>query len=164
MEPNNVGSWIGDWAWSLPLIVLTVVIHVCGLAITGEKVVAAMSKSVDNRRFLQKFAMVMGGTALLATLLHGIEGAIWALAYRFLGALPNFRTAMLYSISAMTAYGHANLYLQEHWQLMGALEALNGMLLFGLTTAFLFAMIQRAWPLGSRERSIQASGTSISQH
>jgi hypothetical protein len=106
----------------------------------------------------------MGGTALLATLLHGIEGAIWALAYRFLGALPNFRTAMLYSISAMTAYGHANLYLQEHWQLMGALEALNGMLLFGLTTAFLFAMIQRAWPLGSRERSIQASGTSISQH
>src|SRR5579862_3793064 len=108
MEPNNVGSWIGDWAWSLPLIVLTVVIHVCGLAITGEKVVAALSKSVDNRRFLQKFAMVMGGTALLATLLHGIEGAIWALAYRFLGALPNFRTAMLYSISAMTAYGHAN--------------------------------------------------------
>jgi hypothetical protein len=164
MEPNNVGSWIGDWAWSLPLIVLTVVIHVCGLAITGEKVVAVLSKSVDNRRFLQKFAMVMGGTALLATLLHGIEGAIWALAYRFLGALPNFRTAMLYSISAMTAYGHANLYLQEHWQLMGALEALNGMLLFGLTTAFLFAMIQRAWPLGGRERSIQASGTSISQH
>jgi hypothetical protein len=164
MEPTNVGSWIGDWAWSLPLIVLTVVIHVCGLAIIGEKVVAALSKSVDNRRFLQKFAMVMGGTALLATLLHGIEGAIWALAYRFLGALPNFRTAMLYSISAMTAYGHANLYLQEHWQLMGALEALNGMLLFGLTTAFLFAMIQRAWPLGSRERSIQASGTSISQH
>ena len=32
----------------------------------------------------------------------------------------------------------------------GALEALNGMLLFGLTTAFLFAMIQKVWPLGSR--------------
>ncbi len=164
MEPTNVGSWIGDWAWSLPLIVLTVVIHVCGLAIIGEKVVAALSKSVDSRRFLQKFAMVMGGTALLATVLHGIEGAIWAVAYRFLGALPNFRTAMLYSISAMTAYGHANLYLQEHWQLMGALEALNGMLLFGLTTAFLFAMIQRAWPLGSRDRNIQASSASMSQH
>jgi hypothetical protein len=33
---------------------------------------------------------------------------------------------------------------------MGALEALNGMLLFGMTTAFLFAMIQKVWPLGSR--------------
>jgi len=36
--------------------------------------------------------------------------------------------------------------------MMGALEALNGMLLSGLTTAFLFAMIQGAWPLGSRQR------------
>jgi hypothetical protein len=46
---------------------------------------------------------------------------------------------------------HANLFLEEQcleeqWQLMGALEALNGMLLFGLTTAFLFAMIQKVWP------------------
>jgi hypothetical protein len=40
--------------------------------------------------------------------------------------------------------------LDPHWQLMGALEALNGILLFGLTTAFLFAMIQEVWPLGSR--------------
>jgi hypothetical protein len=30
---------------------------------------------------------------------------------------------------------------------MGALEALNGMLLFALTTAFLFAMIQKVWSL-----------------
>jgi hypothetical protein len=29
--------------------------------------------------------------------------------------------------------------------MMGALEALNGMLLFGLTTAFLFAMIEEVW-------------------
>jgi hypothetical protein len=33
---------------------------------------------------------------------------------------------------------------------MGALEALNGTMLFGLTTAFLFAMIQKVWPLGLR--------------
>jgi AcrR family transcriptional regulator len=36
------------------------------------------------------------------------------------------------------SYGHATLFLEGQWQLMGALEALNGMLLFGLTTAFLF--------------------------
>lgn len=152
MHPNSVGTWTGDWAWSLPLIVLTVVIHVCGLAIIGERVVDALGESVDRRRFLFKFAVVMAGTSLLATILHGIEGGIWAAAYRFLGALPDARTAMLYSISAMTSYGHANLFLKDRWQLMGALEALNGMLLFGLTTAFLFAMIQRVWPIGSRER------------
>jgi hypothetical protein len=36
-------------------------------------------------------------------------------------------------------------YLERHWQLVGALEALNGLLLFGLSTAFLFAIIQEAW-------------------
>ena len=51
----------------------------------------------------------------------------------------------------MTTYGHESVSLAPHWQMMGALEALNGMLLFGLTTAFLFAMIQQVWPLTLRE-------------
>jgi hypothetical protein len=50
---------------------------------------------------------------------------------------------MLYSISAMTSYGHASVFLEARWQLMGALEALNGMLLFGLSTAFLFATMHK---------------------
>jgi hypothetical protein len=129
-----------------------VVIHTCGLALIGGKFVAVFGESFDNHRFMPKFATVIGGTALLATLLHGIEAAIWAGAYRFLGALPDNRSAMLYSLSAMTTYGHDNLHLEDHWKLMGALEALNGMLLFGLSTAFLFAMIQRVWPLGEHRR------------
>jgi hypothetical protein len=152
MNPSNAGTWFGDWVWSLPLIVLTVVTHVCGLAVIGENVVGRMSGTIEGRRFMPKFALVMGGVSLQVTFLHGIEAAIWAGAFRLLDALPNLKSAMLYSLSALTSYGHANLYLKEKWQLMGALEALNGMLLFGLTTAFLFAMIQRVWPLGSRDR------------
>jgi hypothetical protein len=57
---------------------------------------------------------------------------------------------MLYSLSAITSYGHAAIFLDSHWQMMGALKALNGVILFGLTTAFLFALIQTIWPLGSR--------------
>jgi hypothetical protein len=152
MNPTDVDTWTGDWAWSLPLIVLTLVIHVCGLALIAQRGVGFMSVSQDRRSFMPKFAAVMGGTVLLATLLHGAEAAIWATAFRFLGGLPDNRSAMLYSLSAMTSYGHANLFLKGRWQLMGALEALNGMLLFGLTTAFLFAIIQRVWPLGTKER------------
>jgi hypothetical protein len=152
MNPTVIAPWIGDWAWGLPLIVLTVVLHVCGLALIGGKFVAVLGESLNARGFIPKFALVIGSTALLATVLHGIESAIWAVAYRILGASPDNRFAMLYSLSAMATYGHANLYLKDQWQLMGALEALNGMLLFGLTTAFLFAMIQRVWPLGSRRR------------
>jgi hypothetical protein len=150
MNASDAGMWSGNWAWSLPLIVLNVVIHVLGLALINESVVRVLSGGTERRRFMPKFAVIMGLAALLATLLHGIEAATWAIAYWLLGALPNTSSAMLYSLSAMTSYGHASLFLEEKWQLMGALEALNGVLLFGLTTAFLFALIQKVWPLRSR--------------
>lgn len=152
MEFSVPGAWNANWAWGLPLIVLNVVVHVLGLGVINEKVVRTLSGMMDRRHFTLMFALAMSVVVLLATLLHSIEAVVWAIAYRLLGALPDNRSAMLYSLSAITSYGHANLFLADHWQMMGALEALNGMLLFGLTTAFLFAMIQQVWPLGSRDR------------
>ena len=57
---------------------------------------------------------------------------------------------MLYSLSAMTSYGHAEIFLAPHWRMMGALEALNGMMLFGLSTAFLFSVLSSHWPVHTR--------------
>ena len=142
--------WTADWAWSLPLILLTVVIHVFGLGLINERVVRVLSRSMDRRHMVPLFALVMGVAVLLMTALHGIEGVAWAAAYVFLGAVPDAKAAMLYSLNAMTTYGHESVSLEPHWQMMGALEALNGMLLFGLTTAFLFAMIQEIWPSALR--------------
>jgi hypothetical protein len=59
--------------------------------------------------------------------------------------------AMLYSLSAMTAYGHANIYLLQHWQFSGALEALNGMILFGLTTAFFSRSFSKSGRTSSKD-------------
>ena len=143
--------WIADWAWSLPLILLTVVIHVFGLGVINEKVVRTLSCSTGRRGLVPRFAIVMGAAVLLMTGLHGIEGLAWAAAFLFLGAVPDAKAGMLYSLNAMTTYGHESVSLAPQWQMMGALEALNGMLLFGLTTAFLFAMIQEVWPLAIRQ-------------
>ena len=96
------------------------------------------------------FAAVIAVAVLLATALHGMEAVAWAGAYRLLGAVPDNRSAMLYSLHAITTYGHESVLPEQHWQMMGALEALNGMLLFGLTTAFLFAMIQEVWQVHRR--------------
>ena len=141
--------WGLDWAWSVPLIVLCVVVYVCGLWLVHERAV----RTHTMRRSMLRFAVIMATAVLVATMLHAVEGALWAATYRILGALPDNASAMLYSISAMTSYGHSNLDLEARWQMMGALEALNGMLLFGLTTAFLFAIIQLVSPLPRNERS-----------
>jgi hypothetical protein len=146
MDPGNASSWGADWAWGLPLIVLTVIFHAYGLGFINKVVVASRSAwMVPLGHLASASIFVIGGTALSAAILHGLEGIIWAVAYRLLGASPDNRSAMLYSLNAMTSYGHANLYLAPRWEMMGALEALNGWILFGLTTAFLFAIIQKAW-------------------
>ena len=148
--------WAMDWVWSLPLITVSVMIHVVGLMLIFRGVVRVMSSEFVRRCFTPMFVASIGIAVLLATILHGFEGAIWAAAYRYLGALPDRRSAMLYSLSAMTTYGHENLHLEDRWQLMGAFEALSGTLLFGLTTAFLFAVIREVWKIQSEERQRKA--------
>jgi uncharacterized membrane protein len=143
--------WDNSWLWSLPLIVLTVMVHVVVLGGINARVVTALQRLRSHRRFLLLFVVVMGITTMLATLLHGAEGLIWAFAYHELRALPDFKAAIVYSLGALTTYGHADLYLATHWRLMGALEALNGLLLFGLTTAFLYSHVQRVWPSDSKK-------------
>lgn len=143
----NSGSWRDDWVWGLPLIVLTLLIHVLSLGVINQRGVRLISHMTERQHPMLVFAGVIGTTTLLATTLHAIEAAIWAISYRLIGALPDFKSAMLYSLNAVTTYGHESLFLEDRWQLLGAIEALNGCLLFGLTTAFLFGMIQKVWLL-----------------
>jgi hypothetical protein len=151
--PGSEANWSADWLWGLPLIVATLVIHVFGLFLVGTRAVRFLNGVGKRASYAVVFAVVVGGASLSATLLLGMEGIIWAAAYRLVGALPDASSAVLYSLNAMTTYGHENLSLERHWQLMGALEALNGTLLFGLTTAFLFGVIQKVWDSKNQNRA-----------
>jgi hypothetical protein len=153
------GAWRRDWAWGLPLIVVTMVIHVFGLGLIHHRVSRVSNKIAVDRHPTARFVVVMSASTLFATVLHGLEAGIWALAYQFLGALPDFGSAILYSLGAMTSYGHENISLELRWQLMGALESLNGWLLFGLTTAFLFGMFDKVWLASRREAEIRGPRT-----
>ena len=139
-------AWSNNWAWGLPLIVLTVLVHAFGLVVIRDRVVLELPLILRARRSSIVLAVLVTVTVLLLTVLHAVEAGAWAAAYVALGARPDFPSAMLYSLNAMTSYGHVNLYLAEHWRLMGAIEALNGMMLFGLSTAFLFAVLRDHWP------------------
>jgi hypothetical protein len=143
MAPEIADSWALDWLWGLPLIVLNVLIHAAGLGLINRQVTSTLSRECLVRERSVVPVFVVGGAVLSVTILHGLEGAIWAVAYRLLGALRENKSAMLYSLNALTSYGHENLQLDLRWQMMGALESLNGWILFGLTTAFLFTVMQK---------------------
>lgn len=138
--------WSTDWAWSLPLILLNVIIHVFGLAFIYDGFTALFREIGRRSTFMFRFAVTMNAAVVLIVVLHGIEAVTWALAYLLLGAIPDVKSAMLYSLSAMTGFGGDNVSLSPQWQMMGVLQSLAGVLLFGFTTAFMFAMFQAVWP------------------
>lgn len=146
MDVVEVAPWGVDWAWSLPLILLNVIIHVFGLAFIYDAFILLLPVTQRRRRFMARFAGVMIVAVLLIIALHGLEAVTWACAYLVLGAFPDAKSAMLYSLGAMTGFGAGNASLPAHWQMMGVLQSLAGVLLFGLTTAFMFAMFQAVWP------------------
>ena len=135
-----------NWTWGLSLIALTIAIHAVCVAFMAI-VLLSIEARLESRSLglWHAFAILMGtiGTVgLLLAVLHGIEAAFWAAAYLWLGALDSPEDAILYSFDAMTTRGASGLMLQQHWRMMGALEAADGMLLFGISTAFIFAVMQ----------------------
>ena len=69
-------------------------------------------------------------------------GGIW-----WLGALNSLGEAILYSVDPISTRGASGLMLEPHWRMMGALEATDGMLLFGISTAYIFTVMQAFWAL-----------------
>ena len=144
-------TWVGDWVWGIPLILSNILIHVVGLNLIGAVVLGAYAGKLRKRAASIDFIIVVGVTSVLTISLHGLESVTWGAAYLLLGALSDYKAAMLYSLGAMTTYGHASVHLNSRWELLGTMEALQGMLLFGLTTAFLFSIFGAVSPLKGRQ-------------
>ena len=135
-----------NWTWGLSLIALTIAIHVTGVTFLVSVLhrfrVRLERRSLGLPHVIATVVAAFTAMGLLLALLHGIEAAIWAVAYLWLGALDSPGAAILYSVDSMTTRGASGVMLQTHWQMMGALEAADGMLLFGISTAFIFTVMQ----------------------
>lgn len=147
MTNTGWGAWNASWAWTLVLVAATILVHAFGVVLIIRWLRwVRVGEPDEPRRFAHTMFGAMVVIALVAcflAVLHGLEGLMWAAVYVYLGALPNPADAILYSIDSMTTRGASGLTLQRHWLMMGANEAMDGMLLFGISTAFLFAVMIR---------------------
>lgn len=69
---------------------------------------------------------------------HIIEIMVWAAVYRLVGELQSFEEAVYFSAITFATIGYGDITLSPDWRLASAIEGVNGILLFGWTTAFLF--------------------------
>jgi hypothetical protein len=146
IDEHGWGGWYLSWVWSLPLIAVTIALHsaiVVSISHGSRQFWdAPVRKQLVTGRTTTAIGVIVG-VALSLVALHSIEAMLWALAYLQLGAVGTPAGAVLYSLGSMTTLGGSGFALEPKWRMMGALEALNGMMLFGISTAFLFSVMQR---------------------
>ena len=72
-----------------------------------------------------------------------VQVAFWALLYRLLGAIADFETAMYFSGVTFTSLGYGEVLLEGRMRLLGPLQAANGLMMFGITTALFISAVQQ---------------------
>jgi hypothetical protein len=74
---------------------------------------------------------------------HLVEIALWAALFVMCGEFREFGFAYYFSAVNYTTLGYGDVIMSPSWKLLGPLEAADGALMFGLSTAMIFAVIVR---------------------
>ena len=74
-----------------------------------------------------------------------IESVIWAMSYLYIGAIASFEKALYFSIVTFSTLGYGDIILSEKWQLLSSIQAVNGIILLGWSTAILIPTVQNLY-------------------
>lgn len=122
------------------LMALCVAVHAFGLTLAF--------RWLKRRPSLSSASFAASAWALVcvagwSVILHLVEIEIWAAFYAGIGAMSDFVSASYFSAVTYTTTGYGDLVLPEAWRLLGAIEALTGILMCGWSTGFFFAVGSR---------------------
>jgi voltage-gated potassium channel len=119
---------------------ICLVIHVTGIAILGEQLIRLRKKIKVHIGFVTT-ATLITTIFIILILLHVGEAAIWAGFYHQAALFKDFETSLYYSLKSYSTVGYGDVLLPQNWRLLGTIEGISGVLLCGLSAAFLFAVI-----------------------
>ena len=105
----------------------------------AARLIRAGSPAVELPRSVAVLLTVVLATAAA----HLLPIALWAVASLLVGEVATFEKAFYLSAQNYVALGYGDVLLSERWHLLGPLEAINGLLLFGLSTSVAFAVMSR---------------------
>ena len=116
------------------------VIHIAGIIFVGDQLIRR------RQQIQQRLGPVLIATLLTAVFgfvlfLHVTEAVIWALFYKWRGCFATFETCLYFSLKTYSTVGYGDVLLPVNWRLLGTIEAISGVLQCGLSTAFLFSIL-----------------------
>ena len=114
-------------------LVMTVVV---GIAQTASK------REIQYPSLFLIAVMVPTVSVLMAT--HALEVIVWSLTYSIVDAAPTDANLVYFAFVNYTTLGYGDVIPVERWRLLGPMTAMNGVLLFGWSTAVIFEVLRKA--------------------
>jgi hypothetical protein len=142
MTSSNQISVMSPLLVGMITIFCTILVHALILGFIIMEVRRDLKRGRVGVRFWTDVAFVTGAT-LIAIAGHLAEMGLWAIAMKLCGAFSDWSVAFYYSAVNYTTLGDSGVAIAARWKLLGALAAADGMLMFGVSTAMIFAVIQR---------------------
>lgn len=123
------------------LLVLCTFIHV-GVMVWLTRRLRVTLGALENTT-AKRYFTVHAGVILALMLSHTIHLYIWALSLWALGALPGHEEPIYFALVTYTTVGYGDTTLGPAFRIFGAMASVNGILAFGMTTAFLVGLFPR---------------------
>ena len=138
---DRVAIWIPLAVGASPLAA-TIVIHALAVTTTVNFVRHEVRVGRAGAGFWSDVGIVVAAISF-ALLAHLVEMAVWAVLFMVCGEFPALAMACYHSAVNYTTLGYGDVVMTASWKFLGPLEAANVLLLFGVSTALVFAVIQR---------------------
>jgi hypothetical protein len=122
---------------------------ICTIVIHGMAVMATVNFFRRERKLgyagvtLWIDLLIVSTVIIIAFAAHLLEIGLWAWLFMICGEFQEFGLAFYHSAVNYTTLGYGDVIMSSAWKLMGPLEAADGALMFGVSTAMIFAVIQR---------------------
>jgi len=122
------------------IVAVCSVIHV-GVIVVFAQILRLRFVALETRTSLtqQAFVLVLVFAVVIGVSL--IETGIWAAFYYYRDLFSNFETALYFSLGTYSTIGYGDVVLPQRWRLLGGIEGISGVLLCGLSGAFVFAVL-----------------------
>ncbi len=131
--------------WGSVVLGICAIIHL-GMIIGWAEILNWYETKTSGHKLLSTKIIPIGATFAVLVFAHTISVWLWAGSFIGLGAISNTKDAIYFSLVTYTTVGYGDVVLSGDFKIFGAMESVSGLLNFGVSTAFLFAVLARLLP------------------